>query len=104
MTGPDSGGADADRLLETVLAALPEAGAAPGRFVTNLATRLPEARALSMIRALLTAEASILATFRGRGPNGAATAREAALDLAVRADRAEASGVSLPVRMRDLPD
>jgi ectoine hydrolase len=32
------------------------------------------------------------------------TEREAALDLAVRADRAEVSGVSLPVRMRDLPD
>ncbi|MGP1354886.1 hypothetical protein [Roseicyclus sp.] len=103
MTDTANGRDEPDRLIETVLAALPEAGANPKDMVLLLAARLPEARALAVIRALLLAEAGLLATFSGDGPKDAAALRQAALDLAARAHEAEASGAALPVRMRDLP-
>jgi hypothetical protein len=88
-----------EALLERVLETLTRAGGDDAALMDGLAELDQETRALALIRALLSADATIAATFTDAGRDRE-LARAAALALTGRADRIEAETPDLaPVRL-----
>ncbi len=96
---------DTEDLLEHVLHAVMQTENDALMLAIHLRNTVPDARVISLMRALLAADGVIAETFNGSSPGraDAALARSFALTLAEAADDLEAEGVLAgPVRLRDL--